>query len=86
MRVLSLNIQLLPPLIHTTGGPAYKDERLRYFVERVLPDYDVVCLSEAWTCWIGGCVPVTAGPFGRAEQLVCAARERGGKSHARAPN
>ena len=85
MRVLSLNIQLLPPLVHTTGGPSYKDERLRYFVERVLPDYDVVCLSEAWTCWICGCVPITAGPLGRCEQLVCAARERGFPHAVRAP-
>ena len=80
----SLNIQLLPPLIHTTAGPSYKDERLRYFVERVLPDYDV-CASEAWTCWICGCVPITAGPLGRCEQLVCAARERGFLHAVRAP-
>ena len=53
MRVLALNLQLLPPLVTTTGGPAWKDARLKYFADRVLPEYDVVCLSEIWTVYAG---------------------------------
>ncbi|CAG8716476.1 16332_t:CDS:2 [Acaulospora morrowiae] len=45
VRLLSLNFFMRPPLIKNNFSD-YKEERLKYFIENVLPIYDIICLEE----------------------------------------
>ena len=74
MRLLVLNLQLLPPGCSTTGNN-HKDARLQYFCTHILPQYDIVCLSEVWKVHTGVSLPGAA--WNRREQLVCSAQRCG---------
>ncbi|KAJ2546114.1 hypothetical protein EV175_005719 [Coemansia sp. RSA 1933] len=45
VRVLTQNMFMRPPLIKNNKSD-WKDARLDYFIEHILPNYDVVCLQE----------------------------------------
>ncbi|KAI9505328.1 hypothetical protein GGI25_003652 [Coemansia spiralis] len=45
LRILTQNMFMRPPLIKNNKSD-WKDARLDYFIEHVLPNYDVVCLQE----------------------------------------
>ncbi|KAJ2771594.1 hypothetical protein IWQ56_001720 [Coemansia nantahalensis] len=45
LRVLTQNMYMRPPLVHSNKGD-WKDARLDFFIDRILPNYDVVCLQE----------------------------------------
>ncbi|KAJ1957182.1 hypothetical protein GGI12_005097 [Dipsacomyces acuminosporus] len=45
LRILTQNMFMRPPLINNNGND-HKDGRLDYFIEQILPNYDVVCLQE----------------------------------------
>ncbi|KAJ2612354.1 hypothetical protein H4S08_002738 [Coemansia sp. RSA 1365] len=45
MRILTQNIFMRPPLIKNNKSD-WKDARLDYLIEHILPKYDVVCLQE----------------------------------------
>ncbi|KAJ2711970.1 hypothetical protein H4R19_002994 [Coemansia spiralis] len=45
VRVLTQNMYMRPPFVHSNQGD-WKDARLDFFIERILPNYDVVCLQE----------------------------------------
>ncbi|KAJ1964832.1 hypothetical protein GGI12_001168 [Dipsacomyces acuminosporus] len=46
IRILTQNMFMRPPLIQNSIKGDYKDERLDYFIQHILPNYDVVCLQE----------------------------------------
>eukprot|EP00906_Rhabdomonas_costata_P033707 RCo047481 len=78
MRVLVLNLQLLAPGISTTRNN-YKDARLRYFCDEVMPRYDVLCLSEVWKAYfpVLPCMNRCLDSFRRPERLLEAAKAHG---------
>ncbi|KAJ2748168.1 hypothetical protein GGH94_003512 [Coemansia aciculifera] len=45
LRILTQNMFMRPPLIKTNKSD-WKDERLDYFIDHILDNYDVVCLQE----------------------------------------
>ncbi|KAJ1852402.1 hypothetical protein GGH12_002705 [Coemansia sp. RSA 1822] len=45
LRILTQNMFMRPPLIKNNKSD-WKDARLDYFIEHILPNYDVVCLQE----------------------------------------
>ncbi|KAJ2518573.1 hypothetical protein H4217_003247 [Coemansia sp. RSA 1939] len=45
LRILTQNMFMRPPLIKNNRSD-WKDARLDYFIEHILPNYDVVCLQE----------------------------------------
>ncbi|KAJ2010070.1 hypothetical protein IWW57_007065, partial [Coemansia sp. S610] len=45
LRILTQNMFMRPPLIKTNKSD-WKDERLDYFIDNILGNYDVVCLQE----------------------------------------
>ena len=69
IRILSYNMFIRPPGI-TTHGNDYKNERLRYFFENIINDYDVICLQEIF------------GTFSnRRQMLITEAKNRGFDYH-----
>ncbi|KAJ1960707.1 hypothetical protein GGI12_003660 [Dipsacomyces acuminosporus] len=59
---------LRPPFIQNNKEDDYKDARLEYFVQHILPNYDVVCLQE-----------VFAVGSSRTDRLLAAAEKQGFK-------
>ncbi|KAJ2316234.1 hypothetical protein GGI00_007048, partial [Coemansia sp. RSA 2681] len=45
LRILTQNMFMRPPLIKNNKSD-WKDERLDYFIEHILDNYDVICLQE----------------------------------------
>ncbi|KAJ1675230.1 hypothetical protein EV182_001676 [Spiromyces aspiralis] len=45
VRVLTQNMFIRPPGIKNNDND-FKDERLEYFIDEILPNYDIVCLQE----------------------------------------
>ncbi|KAJ1850369.1 hypothetical protein LPJ73_003483, partial [Coemansia sp. RSA 2703] len=45
VRILTQNMFMRPPLIKNNKSD-WKDGRLDYFIEHILPNYDIVCLQE----------------------------------------
>ncbi|KAJ1902832.1 hypothetical protein LPJ81_003387, partial [Coemansia sp. IMI 209127] len=45
LRILTQNMFMRPPLIKNNKSD-WKDARLDYFIESILPNYDIVCLQE----------------------------------------
>ncbi|KAJ1899904.1 hypothetical protein LPJ66_001823 [Kickxella alabastrina] len=45
LRILTQNMFMRPPLIKNNRSD-WKDARLDYFIEHILPNYDIVCLQE----------------------------------------
>ncbi|KAJ1663920.1 hypothetical protein IW140_003817 [Coemansia sp. RSA 1813] len=45
LRILTQNLFMRPPLIKNNKSD-WKDGRLDYFIEHILPNYDIVCLQE----------------------------------------
>jgi len=85
MKILSLNLQLLPPPLTTTGNN-FKDERLLYFIHNVLPNYDVVCLSEVWHAHkIVSAFKVFSKKFNRLKTLIEEAAKKGFKYFVHSP-
>ncbi|KAJ3019464.1 hypothetical protein HKX48_002052 [Thoreauomyces humboldtii] len=48
VRLLTLNLFLRPPLVHSHASD-HKESRLERFLTHVLPNYDVVCLQECFS-------------------------------------
>ncbi|KAJ1965921.1 hypothetical protein GGI12_000442 [Dipsacomyces acuminosporus] len=46
LRILTQNMFMRPPPIQNGSNGDYKDARLDYFIEHILPTYSVVCLQE----------------------------------------
>ena len=42
VRLLTINMFMRPPLVNTNGDD-YKEERLQFFVNNYLANFDVVC-------------------------------------------
>ncbi|CAG8525022.1 9404_t:CDS:2 [Funneliformis mosseae] len=47
-RLLSCNLFLRPPLIKNNYSD-YKEDRLAYFIDNVLANYDIICLEEMFS-------------------------------------
>ena len=47
VRILTLNF-FLRPLFIVTNGNDYKSERLNYFLEHYMKDFDVICFQEVF--------------------------------------
>jgi Endonuclease/Exonuclease/phosphatase family len=45
IRIFSLNLFIRPPLIRNNESD-YKSIRLEYFIQNILPAYDIICLQE----------------------------------------
>eukprot|EP00743_Colponemidia_sp_Colp-15_P005275 GILK01005674.1.p1 GENE.GILK01005674.1~~GILK01005674.1.p1 ORF type:complete len:365 (-),score=42.02 GILK01005674.1:172-1266(-) len=72
--LLSYNLYIQPPGIKNNGN-AYKDDRLRLFVDDYLSRFDIVCLQEVWRSVL---------PFDkRQETLIKQAISKGFLYHAR---
>ncbi|KAJ3148262.1 Sphingomyelin phosphodiesterase 2, neutral membrane (Neutral sphingomyelinase) [Geranomyces variabilis] len=70
VRILTLNLFLRPPLVHSHGSD-HKTDRLARFIKTVLPLYDVVALQECF-----------AFATDRRDKLIAEAAELGFKYHA----
>ena len=45
--MLTLNIFLRPPLVKSNKSD-YKNARMKYFLENIVPHYDIICLQEVF--------------------------------------
>ncbi|KAJ3150048.1 hypothetical protein HDU86_006772 [Geranomyces michiganensis] len=70
VRILTLNLFLRPPLVHSHGSD-HKEDRLARFIKTILPLYDVVALQECF-----------AFATDRRDKLIAEAAELGFKFHA----
>lgn len=50
VKLLSLNLFLRPPLIHTNESD-HKDARLDYFTTHIIQQYDIICLQEVFSSY-----------------------------------
>ncbi|RKP21726.1 Pkinase-domain-containing protein, partial [Rozella allomycis CSF55] len=73
IRFLSLNLFIRPPLVKTNSSD-YKDARLTYFSEHILPNYDIVALQEIY-----------ARGSSRQKKLISRAKEIGFSYYLRSP-
>ena len=70
IRVLTYNFFLRPPLVRTNEND-YKDERLEYFLEHVLQNYDIIAFQEVFSFLNG-----------RVRRLIRQAELKGFRYHA----
>lgn len=73
VRFLTLNLYLRPPPIHENESD-YKELRTQYFIEHILPNYDIVCLQEVFDLFNS-----------RKERIISAALELGFTGWAESP-
>ncbi|CAG8528962.1 6260_t:CDS:2 [Ambispora leptoticha] len=45
VRILTFNFFMRPPLVRNNASD-YKEARLEYFIQKILPNYDIICLQE----------------------------------------